>query len=100
MHNKNIRKSKKNTGLAMKLQEFLDANKLTATDFGNKLGMHRNTINNVLGGLDVRLSTAIAIEEATFNKVTCRDLLPQQDRQDLKKNKRKHQNDNKLEKPV
>lgn len=82
----------------MRLQEFLDKHELSTTDFGNKIGVHRNTICNAINGIDIRLSTAIAIEDATFNKVTCRELLPEKNCKDLKKNKTKHKKDDKLEK--
>jgi hypothetical protein len=70
----------------MKLQEFLEKHELTTTEFGDKIGIHRNTICNALNFTDIRLSTALAIEDATFGKVTCRDLA-QKNSENLHKNK-------------
>jgi predicted transcriptional regulator len=82
----------------MRLQEFLDCTSISTLELANKSGVTVRTIQYVLKGHDIKLSTAAAIQDATFNKVTCIELLPQQNCKDLKKNKRKHNNRDDLEK--
>ena len=60
----------------MNLKEYLRFLKWPATKFSSKSGVDIQTVRNVIMGFDVRLSTALKIEEFTHGEVTCRDLKP------------------------
>jgi DNA-binding transcriptional regulator YdaS (Cro superfamily) len=70
----------------MKLEQFLTATGLSTKEFADQIGTHRNTILNALLGHDIRVSTAVAIEKATFHKVTCAEMVPTEKR---KRNRKK-----------
>jgi len=58
----------------MHLKKWLDNNGLTYQEFANRIGIHRQTIVNLMGGKDIRLSVAAKIEDATLGVVKCREL--------------------------
>lgn len=60
----------------MKLQEYLDLNKMSVTDFNRKSKISRATIYKFLAGRGGnRKSTHWIIEKATEGKVTSQDLI-------------------------
>ena len=58
----------------MHLKKWLSQNELTYQQFADKIGIHRQTIVNLMAGRDVMLSVACKIEDATLGVVKCRDL--------------------------
>lgn len=86
----------------MLLKKWLDNNGLTYQQFADKIGIHRQTIVNLMGGRDIRLSVAAKIQDATLGVVTCRELLSQahDDKAYTKKEKQQQQNQAPLQTPV
>lgn len=58
----------------MHLKKWLVNNGLTYQEFAEKIGIHRQTIVNLMAGKDVMLSVACKIEDATLGVVKCREL--------------------------
>ncbi len=78
----------------MHLKKWLDNNGLTYQEFANRIGIHRQTIVNLMGGKDIRLSVAAKIEDATLGVVKCRDLYSEDcDHQPNQKKHKQQQND-------
>ena len=77
----------------MHLKKWLDNNGLTYQEFANRIGIHRQTIVNLMGGKDIRLSVAAKIEDATLGVVKCRDLYSEDcDHQPNQKKHKQQQN--------
>jgi plasmid maintenance system antidote protein VapI len=74
----------------MHLKKWLVNNGLTYQEFAEKIGIHRQTIVNLMAGKDVMLSVACKIEDATLGVVKCREL-HLDDAKDEEKQKRKKQ---------
>ena len=61
----------------MKLTEYLKEIGIPLTVFARRIGVSTATIHNLVREKrDPRLSIAVKIEDATKNRVTCRELLP------------------------
>lgn len=69
----------------MKLDEYFKTNCIKITWFAKKHGISVGTLNRILSGFDIRLSTALFIEEITNGKVKCKDMKPTQNEPDSKK---------------
>jgi predicted transcriptional regulator len=61
---------------SMKLKEYLEVTKMSGRDFSERSGIGYGTIVNILLGLDVKLSTALKIEDFTHGVVKYKDLTP------------------------
>jgi len=61
--------------LRMDLSEFLKINNLSLWEFSQSTGISYVTLKSVINGREPMLSTAIRIEDATFGKVTCREIM-------------------------
>ncbi len=60
----------------MKLVKYFKEMCVNQAEFSKKIGVTPVTIANILAGkYDIRLTTALRIEDATDGKVTCRDLI-------------------------
>lgn len=75
----------------MNLKKYLEENGIKIGSFAKRIGVSRQTLDRILNGHEVVLSTALKIEDITEGKVTCRDLqprmLPKPDSDNAKKNK-------------
>jgi DNA-binding transcriptional regulator YdaS (Cro superfamily) len=58
----------------MKLKEYLDDYGIKYLAFAEKVKLNPKTLRDIINGADMKLSTAIKIEDATKGEVTCRDL--------------------------
>lgn len=83
----------------MHLKKWLNNNGLTYQQFADKIGIHRQTIVNLMAGKDIRLSVAAKIQDATLGVVTCRELLlhDSDDEPDTKKQKQQQQDQGSLD---
>lgn len=79
----------------MHLKKWLDNNGLTYQEFANRIGIHRQTIVNLMGGKDIRLSVAAKIEDATLGVVKCRELYLETSDDETYAKKEKQQQNNK-----
>ena len=78
----------------MRLKKWLTQNDFTYQEFADRIGVHRQTIVNILAGKDVMNSIACKIEDATLGKVTCRELrLDQEDNHSNEKRNQQQQQD-------
>lgn len=79
----------------MKLKEYMKENCINVRLFARKLGISLATIYSIFDGQDVRLSTALKIEEGTKQQVKCRDMTPTSTRaRPIKKQKKESEADN------
>jgi predicted transcriptional regulator len=60
----------------MKLKDYITENCINIRLFAKKIGVSVTTLYSIFEGHDIRLSTALSIEDATKKQVTCRDMLP------------------------
>lgn len=79
----------------MKLDEYIKENCINIRLFAKKIGVSLTTLYSIFEGHDIRLSTALKIEDATKRQVTCRDMLPTTVRPRYKKNKDNEHKDEK-----
>lgn len=72
----------------MDLLQYLEDKDISQRQFAIKLGITCVTLNRIIKKINVpKLETALRIEEETYGKVTCKDLL---NRELPKKGKKKH----------
>lgn len=62
----------------MKLGEYLKQECIQRKGFAKKCGITYQTLLKAIYGYDILLSTAIAIEDGTYGRVTCKDMAPTQ----------------------
>jgi DNA-binding transcriptional regulator YdaS (Cro superfamily) len=68
----------------MDLREYLFRERIGHGEFAKKIGIAPKSLWAILNGSDMKLSTALRIEDATNGRVTCRDL---QSKDDLKESR-------------
>lgn len=78
----------------MKLREYLDEYSTPIRALARKAGIAHTSISNILKGMDIRLSIALKLEDATKGLVTCRELAPKcyKINKDIKKEENKRIN--------
>jgi predicted transcriptional regulator len=60
----------------MKLDEYLEKGKMKPAEFSKKSGIDLTTVRNIIRGYDIKLSTALKVQEFTHGLVRCEDLAP------------------------
>lgn len=68
--------TKKNRGRDMKLEEYVKREGIRKIKFAERLGVSITTLNNILAGYDLMLSTALNIQRITYGMVRVDDLAP------------------------
>lgn len=62
----------------MKLSDYLRTECIQRKGFAKKCGITYQTLLKAINGYEILLSSAIAIEDGTYGRVTCKDLAPTQ----------------------
>jgi predicted transcriptional regulator len=80
----------------MNLEKYLEEVGISISEFARRIDVSNATIYNILSHkADVRLSTAIRIEDTTKGQVTCRELLSEESLKHLDRNLASQKSSNK-----